>query len=200
MKKRIMSFFATALILSFVLCSCTGRKNERYVAVEVEGSGVFVVELMSEYAPKTVDNFVSLAEKGFYDGLIFHRVIPGFVVQTGDPTGTGMGGSKKTIKGEFASNGYKKNTLKHERGVVSMARAEDPDSASSHFFVCLGNASELDGDYAAFGKVVYGMEVVDKIGEAVTDKNDKPIEDIVIKSAKLISEKEFKKYEEGEVK
>ena len=198
MKKRIITLMALVLSVALVLCSCgTAGAKSKYVLFEIEGSGTFVVELMSEYAPKTVENFKTLVSEGLYDGLIFHRVIPGFVAQAGDPTATGEGGSRKTIKGEFSSNGFEKNTLKHERGVISMARTDDPDSASSQFFICFESAPFLDGEYAAFGKVVHGMEEVDKIGEGVMGENDKPLEDVVIKSAKLMTDKEFKKYEEG---
>ena len=197
MKKRIISLISLVLVLALLLCSCTGSKDTKgsKVLFEIEGIGEFVIELMPEYAPKTVENFKKLVGEGFYDGLIFHRVIPGFMAQGGDPEGTGMGGSKDSIEGEFASNGFSDNTLKHERGTVSMARTKDPNSASSQFFICFDDASYLDGEYAAFGKVVYGMETVDKIGEAVTDENDKPLVDVVIKSARIIIEEEYKKYE-----
>ncbi len=197
MKKRIISLISLVLVLTLLLCSCTGSKDTKgsKVLFEIEGIGEFVIELMPEYAPKTVENFKKLVGEGFYDGLIFHRVIPGFMAQGGDPEGTGMGGSKDSIEGEFASNGFSDNTLKHERGTVSMARTKDPNSASSQFFICFDDASYLDGEYAAFGKVVYGMETVDKIGEAVTDENDKPLVDVVIKSARIITEEEYKKYE-----
>lgn len=197
MKKRIISLISLVLVLALLLCSCTGSKDTKSskILFEIEGIGEFVIELMPEYAPKTVENFKKLVGEGFYDGLIFHRVIPGFMAQGGDPEGTGMGGSKDSIEGEFASNGFSDNTLKHERGTVSMARTKDPNSASSQFFICFDDASYLDGEYAAFGKVVYGMETVDKIGEAVTDENDKPLVDVVIKSARIITEEEYKKYE-----
>ena len=120
----------------------------------MEDGGKFIMELYPEYAPETVRNFADLVHEGFYDGLIFHRVIPGFMAQGGDPEGTGMGGSEKKIKGEFPSNGFEDNTLKHERGTVSMARSMDKDSASSQFFICFEEAPHLDGEYAAFGKVI----------------------------------------------
>lgn len=131
------------------------------VKVEMESGESFVLELYPEYAPETVANFVSLARSGFYNGVGFHRIVDGFMAQGGDPQGTGMGGSDKTIKGEFSSNGFSHNTLSHTRGVISMARSQNPDSASSQFFICYDDASFLDGQYAAFGKVVEGMEVVD---------------------------------------
>ena len=139
----------------------------------MENGGSMTLELYPETAPITVENFVKLAKKGFYDGLIFHRVIAGFMIQGGDPTGTGMGGPGYQIKGEFASNGVK-NTLKHTRGVISMARSMHPDSAGSQFFIMHQNAPHLDGQYAAFGRVVSGMEVVDEIAEIPTDYSDRP--------------------------
>lgn len=197
MNKRITLLVTILLACALCLCSCGGGDNAKMtkVLMEIDGMGDIVIELMPEYAPKTVENFQKLVSEGFYDGLIFHRVIPGFMAQGGDPEGTGKGGSKNTIKGEFASNGFADNTLKHERGTVSMARTMEPDSASSQFFICFDSAAHLDGDYAAFGKVVYGMDVVDKIEEGVTDENDKPLVDVVIKSARLIDDKEYEKYE-----
>jgi len=132
------------------------------VTITMQNDGIIKCELYPEIAPITVENFVSLIKKGFYDGLIFHRNIPGFVIQGGCPEGTGMGGPGYTIKGEFNSNGVK-NDLKHTRGVLSMARAMMPDSAGSQFFIMHDDAPHLDGDYAAFGKVIEGMDVVDKI-------------------------------------
>lgn len=169
-------------------------KENIKVKFEMETGGSFVMELYPSYAPETVANFCDLVYDGFYNGLTFHRVIPGFMAQTGDPTATGTGGSDKKVKGEFKNNGFSKNTLKHERGTVSMARTNDPDSASSQVFICFEEAPHLDGDYAAFGKVVYGMDVVDEISEATTDINDKPLIDIVIKKATVITDDEFSKY------
>lgn len=132
------------------------------VKVVMENGGEFIIELYPEYAPKTVENFLKLVNKGFYNGLTFHRVVAGFMAQGGDPDGTGMGGSDETIKGEFASNGFEQNTLSHTRGVISMARSAMNDSASSQFFICYTDkCSALDGNYAAFGKVIEGMDVVD---------------------------------------
>lgn len=131
------------------------------------------LELYPEVAPITVANFVKLAKEGFYDGLIFHRVIKGFMIQGGDPTGTGYGGSDEKIKGEFAANGVE-NTIKHTRGTISMARSANPDSASSQFFIMHMDAPHLDGSYAAFGRVIEGMDTVDEIAEAATDYADKP--------------------------
>ena len=144
------------------------------VIIEMENGGKIELELYPEFAPETVKNFEALVGRGFYDGLTFHRVIPGFMIQGGDPLGNGMGGSDKNIKGEFAANGFKTNTLKHERGVISMARAFDPNSASSQFFIMHKNAPHLDGSYAAFGKVISGIEVVDEIAGIPTDYNDRP--------------------------
>ncbi len=150
------------------------------VVIEMENGDVIKIELDPEAAPVTVANFTKLVKEGFYDGLIFHRVIRNFMIQGGDPTGTGRGGSKETIKGEFAANGVQ-NPLKHTRGVISMARAMDPDSASSQFFIMHQDAPHLDGSYAAFGKVVEGMEAVDRIAETRTDWIDMPIERQVMK-------------------
>ena len=133
--------------------------------------------LYPEKAPITVDNFVKLAKKGFYDGLIFHRVIPGFMIQGGDPEGTGMGGPGYEIKGEFSHNGCKTNDLSHKRGVISMARAQNPDSAGSQFFIMHEDAPHLDKQYAAFGKVIEGMDVVDAIANTKADFSDRPYED-----------------------
>ncbi len=144
------------------------------VTITMESGKKIVVELYPDKAPNTVNNFISLAKGGFYDGLIFHRVIKGFMIQGGDPAGIGTGGPGYTIKGEFALNGYKQNDIKHERGVISMARAMNPNSAGSQFFIMHANASYLDGQYAAFGKVTEGMDVVDEIAEVKTDYNDKP--------------------------
>ena len=140
----------------------------------MENGAKIEIELYPEFAPETVKNFEKLVSDGFYDGLTFHRVIPGFMIQGGDPLGNGMGGSENKIKGEFKQNGFKQNTLKHERGVISMARAFDPNSASSQFFIMHANAPHLDGAYAAFGKVVSGIEAVDEIAAIPTDYSDRP--------------------------
>jgi peptidyl-prolyl cis-trans isomerase B (cyclophilin B) len=151
----------------------------------MENGAQIEAELYPETAPITVENFVSLIKEKFFDGIIFHRVIKGFMIQGGDPTGTGMGGSEKTIKGEFLSNGVV-NELKHTRGVLSMARTMDPNSASSQFFIMHEDAPHLDGQYAAFGKVTKGMEVVDAIANTRTDFRDRPLEDQRIKTIELI--------------
>ena len=151
------------------------------VKIEMMDGGVITLELDATAAPITVANFEKLVKEGFYDGLIFHRVIAGFMIQGGDPTGTGMGGSEEEIKGEFAMNGVN-NPIRHERGVISMARTQVPDSASSQFFICHADAFFLDGQYAAFGKVVDGIEVVDKIANVATDFRDKPVVEQKIKT------------------
>ena len=142
--------------------------------IEMENGKKMTLELYPEYAPQTVENFVELVGQGFYDGLIFHRVIDGFMIQGGDPTGTGMGGSENTIRGELRANGVN-NTIKHKRGTVSMARTNEPNSASSQFFIVQRDSLYLDGQYAAFGRVTEGMEVVDEIASCKTDYNDRPV-------------------------
>ena len=151
----------------------------------MENGKVILIELYPEVAPITVKNFEKLVSEGFYDGLIFHRVIKGFMIQGGDPEGTGMGGSKEKIKGEFAQNGVK-NDLKHTRGVISMARSMMPNSASSQFFIMHQDAPHLDGGYAAFGKVVEGMEVVDEIAQTPVDFSDKPLQPQIMKKVTLV--------------
>ena len=155
------------------------------VLIEMENGGKIEIELYPEHAPKTCENFEMLVRRGFYDGLIFHRVIPGFMIQGGDPLGNGMGGADDNIVGEFKMNGYK-NELKHTRGVISMARAYDPNSASSQFFIMHADAPHLDGQYAAFGKVVSGMEVVDEIAASPTDMRDRPRFDMKMKKVSII--------------
>lgn len=145
-----------------------------YVRIDMESGKSMVVKLDPTNAPITVANFQKLVKEGFYNGLIFHRVIAGFMVQGGDPTGTGMSGSKQTIKGEFLMNGVR-NGISHKRGVISMARTNVPDSASSQFFICHADATFLDGQYAAFGAVVDGIDAVDEIAAASTDRMDKPL-------------------------
>ncbi len=150
------------------------------VTIEMENGKTIKAELYPEIAPNTVNNFISLVKKGFYDGLIFHRVISGFMIQGGDPKGIGIGGPGYSIRGEFAANGFA-NSLKHDRGVLSMARAMAPDSAGSQFFIMHQNAPHLDGQYAAFGKVTEGLEVVDEIASARTDYQDRPREKQMMK-------------------
>ena len=146
------------------------------VKIEMCDGNSIVVELDEKAAPLTVKNFQKLVSQHFYDGLIFHRVISGFMIQGGDPQGTGMGGSKETVKGEFRVNGVN-NPLSHERGVISMARSQFYNSASSQFFICHADAKFLDGQYAAFGKVVQGIEEVDRIASTPTDRSDRPLEE-----------------------
>lgn len=146
------------------------------VTIEMENGDIMKAELYPEIAPNTVNNFVSLIQKGYYDGVIFHRVIPGFMIQGGDPEGTGMGGPGYSIKGEFSNNGFK-NDLKHTPGVLSMARTMIPDSAGSQFFIMHETSPHLDGEYAAFGKVIEGLGIVDRIAKVKTDYSDRPMED-----------------------
>lgn len=155
--------------------------------IEMENGGIMKGELYPEIAPKSVENWEKLANDGFYDGLIFHRVIPGFMIQGGCPEGTGMGGPGYTIPGEFTMNGFK-NDLKHERGVLSMARAMDPNSAGSQFFIMTETSPHLDGQYAAFGKVTEGMDVADEIVNTKRDMMDKPLVDQKIKSIRVTAE------------
>ena len=150
--------------------------NTKTVIIEMENGKKMTLELYPDIAPITVENFVKLASKGFYDGLIFHRVIEGFMIQGGDPDGTGCGGPGYSIKGEFASNGIK-NDLKHTRGVISMARSMMPDSAGSQFFIMHEDAPHLDGQYAAFGKLTDGFETLDEIATCATGRNDRPREE-----------------------
>lgn len=160
------------------------------VIIEMENGAKIKIELDRTAAPNTVNNFLSLANKGFYNGLIFHRVIPGFMIQGGCPDGTGMGGPGYSIKGEFAANGAK-NPIKHKRGVISMARAMNPNSAGSQFFIMHQDAPHLDGQYAAFGHVVEGMETVDAIAATPTNFNDRPLDPQRIKSITLVDEGEI---------
>ena len=154
--------------------------NNPVVTIEMENGDVIKAELYPEKAPNTVNNFISLVKKGYYDGLIFHRVIPGFMIQGGCPQGTGMGGPGYSIRGEFAQNGFA-NDLKHTEGVLSMARAMHPDSAGSQFFIMHKAAPHLDGAYAAFGKVTEGMDAVNRIAEVRTDYSDRPMKEQKIK-------------------
>lgn len=152
------------------------------VTFKIKDGGTIKAELYPEKAPNTVNNFISLVKSGFYNGLIFHRVIAGFMIQGGDPMGKGIGGPGYSIKGEFVDNNFKGNDIKHERGVLSMARAMNPNSAGSQFFIMHENSPHLDGQYAAFGKVIEGIEVVDKIASVQTDWQDKPLKPQVMES------------------
>lgn len=197
-KKGVILVGISAMLIGLVGCTnnnTSSQKNDEeseatveatgelpIATIKVEDFGTIKAELYPDKAPNTVNNFISLANSGFYDGLIFHRVIKGFMNQGGDPNGVGTGGPGYSIKGEFSNNGYTKNDLKHTAGVLSMARASDPDSAGSQFFIMAEEASYLDGDYAAFGKVIEGMDVVEAINSVETNSNDKPLKDVVIES------------------
>lgn len=159
-------------------------KENPIVTITMDNDEKIVLELQPAVAPNTVANFISLIEEGFYDGLIFHRVVPGFMIQGGDPLGSGLGGPDYSVKGEFSNNGFE-NNLKHERGVISMARSGDPDSAGSQFFIMVEEASHLDGDYAAFGRVIEGMETVDAIVSAKRDDVNKPLEEQKMKKVEV---------------
>lgn len=204
MSKQFKKFFLTVLIFSFaiMLGACSSDSSEEKNSTNSEGSYAdnvkenpivtitmsddekIVIELQPKVAPNTVANFISLVEKGFYDGLIFHRVIPGFMIQGGDPNGDGYGGPDYSIKGEFTNNGFE-NNLKHERGIISMARSSDPNSAGSQFFIMVDKSSNLDGDYAAFGKVIEGMEIVDKIVSVPRNNADKPLKNQTMKKVEV---------------
>lgn len=161
--------------------SKAGNESLPVVTITVENYGVIQAELYPEIAQNTVNNFISLVKKGFYDNLTFHRIIKGFMIQGGDPKGDGTGGPGYSIEGEFTSNGFA-NSLKHTKGVLSMARTQDPNSAGSQFFIMTGDAPNLDGQYAAFGKVTSGLDVLEKIQSVKTNSNDAPIDKVVIKS------------------
>lgn len=161
--------------------------NNPKVRILMDDNSQMILELYPEIAPITVENFIKLVKSQFYDGLTFHRIIKGFVIQGGCPIGDGTGGPGWSIKGEFASNGIE-NTLKHEKGVLSMARSNDPDSAGSQFFIMLGEHKHLDGNYAAFGKVIEGMDVVDYIGNTKTNMRDMPYDTLRMKKVELIEE------------
>ena len=161
--------------------SSEANESSPIATITVEGYGVIVAELYPEIAPNTVNNFIDLSNKGFYNNLKFHRVIKDFMIQGGDPKGDGTGGPGYSIEGEFTSNGFA-NSLKHTKGVLSMARAQDPNSAGSQFFIMTKEAAHLDGEYAAFGKVISGLDVLERIENVKTGSNDKPKEDVVIKS------------------
>lgn len=156
------------------------------VRIEMDNGAIIDIELYPDKAPKTVANFEKLVKEGFYDGLTFHRIIRGFMIQGGDPKGTGVGGSKDSIYGEFAINGFPQNDLKHTKGVISMARTQDPNSASSQFFIMHEDAPHLDGSYAAFGKVVDGIDAVDEIAATPTGRFDRPVVPVVIKKMSII--------------
>ena len=189
----IAAALSGAVLLSLGLTGCGDKKaanpqtdTPQKVKVTMEDNQTFVIETLPQYAPETVANFLSLVDEGFYNGLTFHRIIDGFMAQGGDPKGNGTGGSDKTIKGEFDANGFEQNTLSHTRGVVSMARSQNMDSASSQFFICYDDATYLDGQYAAFGKVIEGMETVDSFLKTPRDNSDKPVTPIVMKTVERV--------------
>ncbi len=217
--KKILAVLLVVLSVAFVFSACGGNKEpasitmddytdmlsnkENPVAtIEMEDGGVMLIELFYDTAPNTVKNFISLANKGFYDGLTFHRVIPGFMIQGGDPEGNGMGGPGYNIFGEFSNNGFE-NNKKHLRGYVSMARKGNPynpssmyNTAGSQFFIMVEDNAGLDGDYAVFGYCFYGMDVADRIVSVKTDANDRPLKDVKIKSVRV--DTSDKVYEEPE--
>ena len=191
MKKRIVCFaLAVLCLLGLSACANTNSGNNGepiMVEITMRDGGVIKLELYPDMAPITVENFTKLAGEGFYDGLIFHRVINGFMIQGGDPEGTGMGGSGENIKGEFAINGVATD-ISHVRGVISMARSRSYNSASSQFFIVHQDATYLDGQYAAFGRVIEGMDVVDAIAATQTNANDRPLTEQVIETIRVIED------------
>ncbi len=201
--KRCKNIILVSFLLVFIVAGTSCERSDSnadvthpQVAVEMQDGGKMIFELYPEYAPETVANFISLARSGFYDGINFHRIDGNFMIQGGDPKGDGTGGSDKAIKGEFTENGFKKNTLSHTRGVISMARKEAFDSATSQFFIMVDDddSDTLDGKYAAFGKLIEGEETLDAIAATpvifseVTGFNDKPVKDNIIKTITVLSE------------
>ena len=193
MRKKFILALCLVMSLSLVACSNKTNKNEEtrtppkelpIATIVVKNYGTIEAELYPHIAPNTVNNFISLANSGFYDGLTFHRVIKDFMIQGGDPNGNGTGGPGYSIKGEFSNNNFK-NNLKHTEGVLSMARSQNKNSAGSQFFIVTKDQPGLDGDYATFGKVISGMDVVHKIEDAQTDSNDKPLKSVIIESIKV---------------
>ncbi len=203
MKKLNCVLLIVTFLMLFLLSSCGKGKNlslleepvtvegaTNYVQLEMENGGKIVIELYPDIAPVSVSNFQNLVSQGFYDGLTFHRVVSNFVIQCGSPSGDGADGASTKIVGEFAANGHT-NTLYHTRGVVSMGRLQSGyDTASSHFFICLTDQPQLDGYYAAFGRVIEGMDVVDAIAAVPVDKNDRPLEDQIVKKASFVVREE----------
>ena len=186
MLKRLIALVLLASLCLFAGCSSAPKEEipNPTVTITMESGDVINLELYPNIAPNTVANFVTLAQSGFYDGLIFHRVIAGFMIQGGCPDGTGMGGPGYRIKGEFKANGFE-NGIKHERGVISMARSMSPNSAGSQFFIMHDDAKHLDGQYAGFGKVIEGIEVVDQIASTATDFNDRPLDEQAMESVRV---------------
>ena len=194
MKKPILLFLVLLLVIPFIT-SCKENEEDamsNFVQIEMEDGGRIILELYPDIAPITVENFTKLVSEGFYDGLIFHRVISGFMIQGGDPKGNGTGGPGYNIKGEFTANGVE-NNLKHTRGVISMARSLAYDTAGSQFFIMHEDKPGLDGQYAAFGRVLEGMEVVDSIAAVEVDGDDKPLQEQKIKTITLLED-----YDSGE--
>ena len=191
--KRLFAGILLIMVVCLTFAGCGTNDTLDYskphkVLVTMDNGDTFTIETAPKYAPETCQNFLTLVESGFYNGLTFHRVIDGFMAQGGDPKGDGTGGSEKTIKGEFAMNGFKANTLSHTRGVISMARSNNPDSASSQFFICYDDASFLDGQYAAFGKVIKGIDTVDSFLKIkrVGPEGGTPTKPIVIKTMEIV--------------
>lgn len=187
---KLLTVMCMVFIVVFSFVGCGNTQNTKLegnpvATIKVKDFGDITLELYPEMAPNTVNNFITLANEGFYDGLIFHRVIEGFMIQGGDPEGTGMGGPDYSIAGEFSTNGFEGNTLSHTKGVISMARSMDLDSAGSQFFIMSEDGTYLDGQYAAFGKVTSGQDIVDAIQKVETDNGDKPVKDVVIESIKV---------------
>lgn len=179
---RFLLLFLSLLVLNLggpVVCGAKPKKSNPLVTMDLGSLGSIEIELFPDMAPNTVHNFIALIKQGYYNGVIFHRVIPGFMIQGGDPTGTGSGGPGYSIKGEFKENGFR-NKLKHERGVISMARTNLPDSAGSQFFIMVADAPHLDGAYASFGTVRRGLEITDKVVGAECDRLDRPYKDQII--------------------
>ncbi|PAB56501.1 peptidylprolyl isomerase [Anaeromicrobium sediminis] len=203
--KRLIKSVCILFVMAIFMTGCASEKiseapkegvniEHPKVQIEMEDGSKMVLELYPEYAPTTVENFISLSKSGFYDGLKFHRIIKDFMIQGGDPKGNGTGGSKNTINGEFAENGFKKNELKHTKGIISMARSNDPNSASSQFFIMDGDGSFLDGKYAAFGKLIDGEDTLDKIADTPVTTNpysrevSVPKVDVVIKKIVVLDD------------
>jgi peptidylprolyl isomerase/peptidyl-prolyl cis-trans isomerase B (cyclophilin B) len=201
--KKFTVLVMTILVMTLLLTGCNSKKTSENpqvssntehpkVQIEMQDGSKMVLELYPEFAPETVENFVNLSKSGFYDGLKFHRIVEGFMIQGGDPNGNGTGGSGKHIKGEFAENGFSQNTLKHTKGIISMARSSDLNSASSQFFIMDGEVSSLDGKYAAFGKLIEGEETLAEVASTPVEQNPHsgevslPKEDVVIKKVTVL--------------
>jgi peptidyl-prolyl cis-trans isomerase B (cyclophilin B) len=205
-RRRLIVVLAIGVIFALAITGCNNNNSNKdikkevisghpKVQIEMEDGGKMVFELYPEHAPETVSNFVALSKSGFYDGLKFHRIIKDFMVQGGDPDGNGTGGSDNNVKGEFAENGFSQNTLKHTRGVISMARSSAPDSASSQFFIMHGDINQLDGKYAAFGKLIEGETTLDKIADTPVSPDpfsgepSLPQKDVVMKKVTVLDDK-----------